>query len=287
VYSAGLLLYEALGGVHPVASGSELPPRASIAAALEATLPLLSLVAPGVSPSLAAVIARATAPDPALRSRSIDDLARALERVGPRATTREVSVFVERALRHELDARREAVRAWTEEHDASLGPRPGPSFAKRSASKARRLARKHPKVARVAALLGALAAAIGGGTVLGRVLAGRASEPAELRIVTRAASPATASARPLGSSTTLQSFGAPVSSGVAPSPNEAPPIVLDAPGEPSASASTGEPLATTAPAGAPRPSRPSANRGSDRTPLPLPRARRRHRRGTCRRSRSS
>jgi serine/threonine-protein kinase len=255
-YSAGLVLYEALGGVHPIAARAELPPRASIAAALDATLPLLSLVVPDIPHALAAVIARATAPDPALRPRSIDDLARSLERVGPRATTREVSVFVERALRHELDARREAVRAWTEEHDASMGPRPRPGLAKLAASRARRLARRHPKVTRLLALVGALAGAIGGGTVLGRVLAGDASAPAELRIVTHVDPVSTAIARPVGSWIASQSGSASASSGVTPSPIEAPPMVLDAPGQSAPFASSGEPVATAAPVRA-RPVRPS------------------------------
>jgi len=271
-YSAGLVLYEALGGVHPVALRAELPARASIAAALDATLPLLSLVVPGIPPALAAVIARATAPDPALRPRSIDDLARSLERVGPRATTRDVSAFVERALRHELDARREAVRAWTEEHDASVGARPRPSLAKHAASRARRLTRKHPKATRVAALVGALAGAIGGGTMLGRVLAGDASQPAELRIVTHVEPAPSATARSLGSSMASQS--APAASGVAsaasrvePSPMEAPPLVLEAAGESSPVASNAEPLATTAPVRT-RPARPGGKPAPKRRPSP-------------------
>ena len=89
LYAMGVVLFEALTGSPPFTGDT---PMAVVTAHAHAPVPDIRAVAPGVPPSLAAVVERALAKDPADRFADADTMARALAGAAPSDPTRAVSI---------------------------------------------------------------------------------------------------------------------------------------------------------------------------------------------------
>lgn len=117
IYSAGLVVYEMLAGSHPYAHAKDVTEARRAA---RRSLPLLSVVRRSVAADVAEVVARAVAADPALRYRTAEAFAAALELAARPASFREVGELVSSRLGARLEERRRMSSEWIRAHEEYL-----------------------------------------------------------------------------------------------------------------------------------------------------------------------
>jgi eukaryotic-like serine/threonine-protein kinase len=131
VFSAGVLIWETLAGKRLFKADNE---AATLQRVMNDPIPDLRRIAPHLSRELAAVVAKGLERDPNQRFRTALEFADALEAVALErdgiADSRDVAAFVKDMLGQEIEAQREAVRAWiarSEPSQVALSPPMAPS----------------------------------------------------------------------------------------------------------------------------------------------------------------
>ncbi len=119
VYSAGIVLFEAMTGKHLFSGSDE---GAILLRILTGDAPPPSEVVEGIPPALDAIVARATSTDPELRYATAADLQEAIETALSLAPTREVRALVEHHAHNTFEARRAAIETWFQTPRANAAP---------------------------------------------------------------------------------------------------------------------------------------------------------------------
>ncbi len=109
VYSAGVVLFEALTGQHLFTGPDE---GAILLRVLTGDVRAPSEVVPGLPSALDEVVMRATSADLEFRYQTAAELQEALEAIAPLSPVREVRALVERHAREGFEKRRAAIEAW-------------------------------------------------------------------------------------------------------------------------------------------------------------------------------